>query len=42
MSWHAGNQYQMMLVVNRFKDKKRPAEERYLIKLSLSTPWTNP
>jgi hypothetical protein len=40
--WHAGNQYQVMLVVNRFKDKKRPTEERYLIKLSLATPWTNP
>ena len=40
--WHAGNQYQVMLVVNRFKDYKHPTEERYLIKLSLATPWTNP
>ena len=40
--WHAGNQYQVMLVVGRFKDKKRPTEERYLITLALATPWTNP
>jgi hypothetical protein len=40
--WHAEDKYQVMLVINRFKDKKRPTEERYLIKLSLSTPWTNP
>ncbi|EJM88824.1 hypothetical protein PMI34_03203 [Pseudomonas sp. GM74] len=40
--WHAGNQYQVMLVVNRFKDYRHPSEERYLIKLSLATPWTNP
>lgn len=40
--WHAGDQYQVMMVVNRFKDYKHPTEERYLIKLSLATPWTNP
>ncbi|MGF6203333.1 hypothetical protein [Pseudomonas laurylsulfatiphila] len=40
--WHAGNRYQVMLVVGRFKDKKRPTEERYLITLALATPWTNP
>jgi hypothetical protein len=40
--WHAEDKYQVMLVVNRFKDKKRPTEERYLITLSLATPWTNP
>jgi hypothetical protein len=40
--WHAGNQYQVMLVVNRFKDYRHPTEERYLIKLALATPWTNP
>jgi hypothetical protein len=40
--WHAGNLYQVMLVVGRFKDKKRPTEERYLITLALATPWTNP
>ncbi|VVO68907.1 hypothetical protein PS862_01228 [Pseudomonas fluorescens] len=37
--WLAGNQYQVMLVVNRFRDDKRPTEERYLIKLQLATPW---
>ncbi|KAB0494486.1 hypothetical protein [Pseudomonas vancouverensis] len=40
--WHAGTQYQVMLVVNRFKDYRHPTEERYLIKLSLATPWTKP
>jgi hypothetical protein len=40
--WHAGDQYQVMLVVNRFRDDKRPTEERYLITLSLGTPWVNP
>ncbi len=40
--WQAGNQYQAMLVVNRFRDDKRPTEERYLIKLSLATPWVKP
>ncbi|KQN54657.1 hypothetical protein ASE98_16995 [Pseudomonas sp. Leaf48] len=40
--WHAGDKYQVMLVVHRFKDNKRPTEERYLITLSLATPWTNP
>ncbi|MCK1792286.1 hypothetical protein [Pseudomonas violetae] len=40
--WQAGNQYQVMLVVNRFRDDKRPKEERYLIKLQLATPWVNP
>ncbi|VVM61331.1 hypothetical protein [Pseudomonas fluorescens] len=40
--WHAQDKYQVMLVVHRFKDKKRPTEERYLITLALATPWTNP
>ncbi|VVO14996.1 hypothetical protein [Pseudomonas fluorescens] len=40
--WQAGNQYQVMLVVNRFRDDKRPTEERYLIKLQLATPWVKP
>ena len=40
--WHASNRYQVMLIVNRFRDQKRPTEERYLITLSLATPWTNP
>jgi hypothetical protein len=33
--WRAGDQYQVMLVVNRFRDDKRPTEERYLITLQL-------
>ncbi|AZO83329.1 hypothetical protein BOO88_12535 [Stutzerimonas stutzeri] len=40
--WHAEDKYQVMLVVHRFKDNKRPTEERYLITLALATPWTNP
>lgn len=40
--WQAGNQYQTMLVVNRFRDNKRPTEERYLITLALATPWVKP
>ena len=33
--WRAGDQYQVMLVVNRFRDDKRPTEERYLITIGL-------
>jgi hypothetical protein len=40
--WQAGDQYQVMLVVNRFRDDKRPTEERYLITLALATPWVKP
>jgi len=40
--WHAQDKYQVMLVVHRFKDKKRPTQERYLITLALARPWTNP
>lgn len=40
--WHAGTQYQVMLAVNRFKDYRHPTEERFLIKLALAKPWTNP
>ncbi|WP_095079707.1 hypothetical protein [Pseudomonas sp. Irchel s3h17] len=40
--WQAGNQYQVMMVVNRFRDYKHPTEERYLIKLQLATPWVKP
>ncbi|WP_223455909.1 MULTISPECIES: hypothetical protein [unclassified Pseudomonas] len=41
-TWQAGNQYQVMLVVNRFRDDKRPTDERYLIKLQVAKPWVNP
>ncbi len=37
--WQAEGKYQVMLYMNRFKDNKRPNEERYLITLSLSKPW---
>ncbi|MFP3517393.1 hypothetical protein SB766_14475 [Pseudomonas sp. SIMBA_077] len=37
--WQAGDKYQVMLVVNRFKDYRHPTEERYLIKLDLAEPW---
>jgi hypothetical protein len=40
--WRAENQYQVMLGVHRFRDDKRPTEERYLITLSLATPWGRP
>ncbi|SEN56192.1 hypothetical protein SAMN04487857_12235 [Pseudomonas sp. ok272] len=33
--WGAGDKYQAMLVVGRFRDDKRPTEERYLITLGL-------
>ena len=39
--WQAGNKYQVMMVVNRFKDERNPTEERYLIKLQLATPWVS-
>ena len=37
--WQAEEKYQIMLMLNRFQDDKRPNEERYLISLSLSEPW---
>lgn len=40
--WQAGNKYQAMLVVGRFKDENHPSEERYLITLALAKPWTEP
>jgi hypothetical protein len=40
--WQAGDKYQTMLVVGRFRDDKRPTEERYLITLALATPWVKP
>ncbi|MBN2976279.1 hypothetical protein [Pseudomonas lactucae] len=40
--WQAGDKYQLMMVVNRFKDDRYPNEERYLIKLSLGKPWVHP
>jgi hypothetical protein len=40
--WRASDQYQVMLVVGRFKDDRRPTEERYLMTLQLATPWGPP
>ncbi|WP_112193817.1 hypothetical protein [Pseudomonas sp. LG1E9] len=37
--WQAADKYQVMLVVNRFKDVRNPTQERYLIKLQLAAPW---
>lgn len=37
--WQAGDKYQLMLAVGRFKDDKRPTEERYLITLAVGKPW---
>ena len=40
--WQAGNKYQLMMVVNRFKDSRNPTQERYLITLQLAEPWVQP
>ncbi|WP_256830825.1 hypothetical protein [Pseudomonas sp. Pse1] len=40
--WQAGSKYQAMLVVGRFRDDKRPSEERYLITLAIAEPWVRP
>ena len=40
--WQAGDLYQVMLDVGRFRDDKRPKEERYLITLSTAKPWVKP
>ncbi|WP_397451506.1 hypothetical protein [Pseudomonas sp. NA-150] len=37
--WQAGYKYQILLGMSRFKDSKRPQEERYLITLGLGKPW---
>lgn len=38
--WYAGDKYQATLSMHRFRDDKRPEEERYKIILSVSKPWT--
>lgn len=40
--WRADEKYQVLLGVNRFRDNKRPKEERYLITLQLASPWGSP
>jgi hypothetical protein len=37
--WLAGEKYQAMLIVHRFKYSKRPDEERYMITLNVGAPW---
>ncbi|MEX0447644.1 hypothetical protein [Xenorhabdus sp. SGI246] len=37
--WQAGEQYQIMLGMARFKDDRHPNEERYLITLAIAEPW---
>jgi hypothetical protein len=37
--WQAGDKYQVMLLLGRFKDSRNPTEERYLISLALAEPW---
>ena len=37
--WQAGDEFQVMLVLLRFRDSKRPHEERYLLSLDLAAPW---
>lgn len=37
--WQAADKYQVMLLLNRFRDDRRPGEERYLITLALAHPW---
>ncbi|MCG3464192.1 hypothetical protein L7G72_20810 [Xenorhabdus bovienii] len=39
--WQAGDKYQIMLNMARFKDDRHPDEERYLITLAIATPWVN-
>jgi hypothetical protein len=38
--WHAEDKYQVLLIMHRFRDSKRPKEERYLITLNMAAPWT--
>lgn len=40
--WQAGDQYQIMMMVHRFKDYRHPTQERYLITLSIGKPWVKP
>lgn len=40
--WRAGDKYQVMLVVGRFRDDRYPLQERYLMTLSLAKPWGLP
>lgn len=37
--WQAGDKYQVMLVLSRFRDSRHPDQERYLITLAVAEPW---
>ena len=37
--WQAGDRYQVLLGLNRFKDNRNPGQERYMIMLDLGKPW---
>ncbi|MGG7674066.1 hypothetical protein [Pseudomonas sp. WC2] len=37
--WQAGDKYQAMLVLGRFRDSRHPDQERYLITLAIAEPW---
>lgn len=37
--WQAGDRYQVLLGLNRFKDNRNPDQERYMIMLDLGSPW---
>ena len=37
--WQASDKYQIMLGIGRFKDKRNPDQERFLITLELAKPW---
>lgn len=37
--WEAADKFQLMLVVGCFSTDEQPSKERYLTRLSLSTPW---
>jgi hypothetical protein len=37
--WQAGDKYQAMLVLGRFRDSWHPDQERYLITLAIAEPW---
>lgn len=37
--WQAGDRYQVLLGLNRFKDNRNPEQERYMIMLDLGSLW---
>lgn len=37
--WQAGDRYQILLGMNRFKDDRNPDQERYMITMGLGRPW---